>query len=113
MVTRSERHDVFKALADPTRRTILSTLVPGELSVNTIARRFDMSRPAVSKHLRVLREAELVRETKAGKNRLYRLNAGPLKEVDDYLNNYREMWNSNLQNLKHYLENEEGGNENV
>jgi len=107
MVTHSqERSDVYKALADSTRRTILSTLVPGEMTVNAIARRFEMSRPAVSKHLRVLREAELVHETKRGKNRLYRLNVEPLREVDAWLETYRSMWDRALLNLKNYLENE-------
>lgn len=107
MVTHhQERADVYRALADSTRRTILTTLVPGEMTVNAIAERFDMSRPAVSKHLRVLREADLVHETKRGKNRLYRLNAEPLKEVDEWLERYRTMWDKKLRNLKKYLENE-------
>jgi len=98
------RGDVYKALADQTRRTILSTLIPGDLSVNAIAEQFDMSRPAVSKHLRLLREADLVRETRRGKNRLYRLNTEPLREVDHWLSEYRTMWEVSLQNLKRYLE---------
>jgi len=105
MVTQLERPDVYKALADSTRRTILADLVPGELSVNVIAGRFAVSRPAISKHLRTLREADLVRETRRGKNRYYRLNAEPLREVDDYLETYRSMWQSKLQSLKRHLEN--------
>jgi len=105
MVTQLERPDVYKALADSTRRTILTELVPGELSVNVIAGRFAVSRPAISKHLRTLREADLVRETRRGKNRYYRLNAEPLREVDEYLETYRSMWQSKLQSLKRRLEN--------
>jgi DNA-binding transcriptional ArsR family regulator len=114
MVTQLERPDVYKALADPTRRTILSNLIRGELSVNAIARGFDVSRPAISKHLRLLREADLVMETRRGKNRIYRLNAAPLREVDDYLASYRSMWDTKLQSLKKHLESRlgtaEGGN---
>lgn len=106
MVTQLERPDVYKALADGTRRTILAQLAPGELSVNAIAGRFDVSRPAISKHLRTLREADLVRETRRGKNRYYRLNAEPLREVDEYLELYRSMWLSKLQSLKRRLESE-------
>jgi DNA-binding transcriptional ArsR family regulator len=104
MVTQIERPDVYRALADSTRRTILSSLISGELSVNAIAGRFEVSRPAISKHLRLLREADLVSETRRGKNRFYRLNAEPLREVDDYLDAYRTMWDAKLQNLKRHLE---------
>ncbi len=79
--------------------------------MNRIAEGFDVSRPAISKHLRLLREADLVRETKRGKNRYYRLNAEPLREVDTWLEEYRSMWNSQLRNLERYLENENGGDE--
>lgn len=107
MVTDSlERTDVYRALADPTRRAILRSLIAGEQNVNRIATGFDVSRPAISKHLRLLREADLVRETKRGKSRYYRLNAEPLREVDDWLEEYRSMWSTQLRNLKRYLENE-------
>lgn len=95
---------VFKALADPTRRAILSLLREGSQPVGSIAREFPVSRPAISKHLRLLREAELVVETRDGRNRLYELNAGPLKEVDDWLGYYRHMWQHKLRNLKRYVE---------
>lgn len=108
MVTQLDRPDVYKALADATRRTILVELAPGELSVNAIVGRFEVSRPAISKHLRTLREADLVRETRRGKNRYYRLNVEPLREVDDYLETYRAMWQSKLHNLKRHLESEKG-----
>jgi DNA-binding transcriptional ArsR family regulator len=104
MVTQLERPDVYRALADSTRRRILAQLVPGEMSVNVIAREFDVSRPAISKHLRLLREADLVYETRRGKNRFYRLNAEPLREVDEYLEAYRSMWRSKLQSLKRHIE---------
>ncbi|MGA7409990.1 MAG: metalloregulator ArsR/SmtB family transcription factor [Bryobacteraceae bacterium] len=106
MVTQyAERQDtVFRALADPTRRNILSLLRTGEQPVNAIARGFPVSRPAISKHLRLLLDAELVYERRDGRNRLYQLNAKPLKSVDDWLEEYRTLWQGKLKNLKHYLE---------
>jgi DNA-binding transcriptional ArsR family regulator len=99
--------DVFRALADPTRRAILSLLREGSQPAGSIAREFPVSRPAISKHLRLLRLADLVVETKEGRNRLYELNAGPLKEVDDWLSFYRHMWQHKLRNLKHFVEDQE------
>jgi DNA-binding transcriptional ArsR family regulator len=114
MVTQqTEQFDVYRALADPTRRTILNTLMPGEMSVNAIASLFEMSRPAVSKHLRILREADLVYETRQGKHRYYHLNAQPLRQVDEWLAGYRSMWNRKLDNLKRYLESDYPGENDV
>ena len=96
--------DVFQALADPTRRAILAMLRQGSQPAGSIARDFPISRPAISKHLRVLREAELVSEIKVGRNRLYELNAAPLRNVDDWLSHYRHMWQHQLSNLKRYVE---------
>ena len=96
--------DVFQALADPTRRAILTLLRQGSQPVNGIAADFPISRPAISRHLRILREADLVTEIKVGRNRLYELNAGPLREVDDWLAHYRHMWQHQLRNLKRYVE---------
>ena len=108
MVTRSsDGTDVYRALADPTRRAILSGLLQGEQSVNRIASHFVVSRPAVSKHLRLLREANLVSEVKRGKERMYALNPEPLREVDQWLEAYRSMWNRKLLNLKRHLEENE------
>ena len=101
--TRSDR-DVFQALSDPTRRAILGMLRNGSQPVGSIARDFPISRPAISKHLRILREAELVTEIKVGRNRLYELNAAPLRSVDDWLAHYRHMWQHQLRNLKRYIE---------
>jgi DNA-binding transcriptional ArsR family regulator len=96
--------DVFRALADPTRRAILTLLQQGSQPVGGIARDFPISRPAISRHLRILREAELVSEIKIGRNRLYELNAGPLRNVDDWIAHYRHMWQHQLRNLKRYVE---------
>jgi DNA-binding transcriptional ArsR family regulator len=102
-VRRDER-DVFQALADPTRRAILGLLRQGSQPVGAIARDFPVSRPAISKHLRILREAELVSEIKVGRNRLYELNAAPLRSVDDWLGHYRHIWQHQLRNLKRFVE---------
>ena len=101
---RPDERDVFQALADPTRRAILGLLRQGSRPVGTIARDFPISRPAISRHLRILREAELVSEIKVGRNRLYELNAAPLRSVDDWLAHYRHMWQHQLRNLKRFVE---------
>jgi DNA-binding transcriptional ArsR family regulator len=101
---KADEGDVFQALADPTRRAILALLQQGSQPVGSIARDFPISRPAISRHLRILREAELVSEIKIGRNRLYELNAGPLRDVDDWLAHYRHMWQHQLRNLKRYVE---------
>lgn len=95
---------VFHAIADPTRRAILDRLRGGGQAVNEIAGRFDVSRPAISKHLRVLHEAHLVTEEREGRNRIYRLNPEPLRELDRWLDDYRRFWSFNLLNLKKHLE---------
>ncbi len=80
---------MFEALADPTRRAVLDMLREGSRSAGEIARAFPVSRPAISKHLRRLRRAELVRERRRGRHRLYAFNPAPLKEVDRWLMEYR------------------------
>ena len=102
MVTQSSA--VFQAVADPTRRAILDRLRDGSQAVNEIAGRFDVSRPAISKHLRVLLDAGLVSESRDGRNRMYKLNPGPLREVDRWIEQYRGLWAVNLQNLKRHVE---------
>jgi DNA-binding transcriptional ArsR family regulator len=95
---------VFGALADPTRRAVLDLLRQGSLPAGRIAEAFPVSRPAVSKHLRLLRRARLVEENRQGRNRVYRLNPGPLRVVDTWLNHYRSFWQASLANLKSYVE---------
>ena len=85
LVTIQLRIDVFHAIADPTRRAILDRLRDGGKAVNEIAGRFDVSRPPISKHLGVLHEARLVTEAREGRNRVYRLNPEPLRELDRWL----------------------------
>ena len=96
----------FRALADPSRRAVLDLLRRGSLSAGQIAQSFPVSRPAVSKHLRLLRRANLVEERRQGRNRIYRLNTGPLRAVDSWLEQYRMFWQTSLTNLKALVESE-------
>jgi DNA-binding transcriptional ArsR family regulator len=103
--------DVFQAVADGVRRSILHRLRSGGLAVNEIARGFPISRPAISKHLRILAASNLVLEQRQGRRRIYRLNAEPLREVERWLDEYREFWTVNLANLKKYVEAKRPSNE--
>jgi DNA-binding transcriptional ArsR family regulator len=94
----------FQALADPTRRAVLDLLRQGSQPAGQIARAFPISRPAISKHLRLLRRAHLVHEHREGRHRFYKLNPEPLKAVDSWLNQYRVFWQANLANLKTFVE---------
>lgn len=96
--------DVFRAIADPTRRAILDRLRAGRAPVNALAAAFAQTRPAISKHLRVLRQARLVREERFGRERLYELDSMPLQEVVGWVEGYRAFWQSHLDRLKAHLE---------
>lgn len=96
--------DVFRAIADPTRRAILDRLREGGAPVHELALGFHMTRPAISKHLRILRAAELVRERKLGRENVYELQPTPLRDVSAWLEGYRAMWQHNLDALKRYVE---------
>ncbi len=98
------REAAFSALADPTRRAVLDLLRAGIRPAGEIARAFPVSRPAISKHLRILRRAHLVEERREGRNRLYQLNPEPLKAVDSWLEQYRSFWSASLANLKSFVE---------
>jgi DNA-binding transcriptional ArsR family regulator len=93
----------FSALADPTRRAILARLALGETSVSELAEPFDMSLPAVSKHLKVLERAGLITRGRAAQWRPCRLEPEALKGVDDWLESYRRLWNERLDRLDVYL----------
>ena len=90
---------VFDALADPTRRRLLELLATGERSAGELAGQFDISRPGVSRHLRVLREAGLVRARGAGQRRLYSVDPAPLAEVEEWLDRWRGFWAQRLDAL--------------
>jgi len=94
----------FQVLADPTRRAVLDLLRQGSQPAGQIARAFPVSRPAISKHLRLLRRAHLVNERREGRNRVYQLNPEPLKAVDTWLEQYRVFWQASLTNLKAFVE---------
>jgi len=96
--------DVFRAIADPTRRAILDRLRAGPAPVNALAAEFSQSRPAISKHLRVLREARIVTERRDGRERLYRIQPARLKDVALWIETYRAFWQRSLDNLKNMLE---------
>src|SRR5579864_599646 len=94
----------FQALADPTRRAVLDLLRRGSQPAGQIAGAFPVSRPAISKHLRLLRRAHLVREHRQGRHRVYQLNPEPLRAVDSWLEQYRSFWTASLTSLKAFVE---------
>ena len=100
--------EVYRAIADPTRRAILDRLRLGPVAVNALAANFKQSRPAISKHLRVLRKACLVSERRAGRERRYHLRPEALGEVARWIESYRVFWVAGLNNLKQHLESEAG-----
>jgi DNA-binding transcriptional ArsR family regulator len=103
-VNSRQRDVVFRAIADPTRREILRLLRGGQQSVGQIASNFPTSRPAISKHLRLLRSAGLVVTRENGASRLCGLNARPLRAVDDWLRDYHAFWRDSLRSLKRHVE---------
>ena len=93
----------FDVLAEPNRRRILDLVRDGERPVGELVDELDLSQPAVSKHLRVLREAGLVEVRTDAQRRLYRVNPGPLRDLDAWLEPYRRMWSSRLDDLERHL----------
>ena len=94
----------FSALADPTRRAILARLALGEASVNELVAPFQLSQPAISKHLKVLERAGLISRGRAAQTRPCRLEAVPLKEVADWIEHYRRFWTESFDRLDAYLQ---------
>jgi DNA-binding transcriptional ArsR family regulator len=94
----------FHALADPTRRAVLDLLRRGSQPAGQIAVAFPVSRPAISKHLRLLRRAHLVSEHREGRHRVYELNPEPLRAVDSWIEQYRIFWTNSLNSLKAFVE---------
>ena len=97
---------VFRAIADPTRRTIISMLAQREMSVSEITSVFSVSRPAIAKHLSVLRKADLVRSERRGRETINQLQPERLKAVSDWLEFYDQFWDDKLQKLKTAVEGE-------
>jgi DNA-binding transcriptional ArsR family regulator len=96
--------DVFRAIADPTRRAILDRLRAGPTNAGSLASDFRQTRPAISKHVRILLEARLVSATHVGRERVYSIEARPLQTVAGWLEGYRTFWQSSLNKLKRHLE---------
>ncbi len=96
--------DVYQAVADSTRRAILDRLRAGSLAATELAQGFRISRPAVSKHLAVLRRARLVRERREGRRRIYQITPAPLEAVAQWVESYRAFWHLNLLSLKRHVE---------
>lgn len=104
MQTRSDQLDsTFSALADPTRRAILARLSSGEASVQDLAKPFKMTLPAVSKHLKVLEKAKLIRRSRSAQWRPCYLAAEPLKEASNWMEQYRRFWEESFERLDEYL----------
>ena len=99
-----ELDTTFGALADSTRRGILEQLAGGESSVTELAQPFDISLPAISKHLRVLERAGLLNQEKDGRVRRCRLDAGPMKEASEWISRYQRFWEQQLDSLARYLD---------
>ncbi|WP_158890195.1 ArsR/SmtB family transcription factor [Amycolatopsis anabasis] len=95
---------VFGALANPTRRDVLDLLLHGPRTVSDIAARFDMARPSVSEHLKVLRDSGLVTETRQGRHRYYAVDPGPLHELREWLTPYERFWRDRLAAIGEVLD---------
>ena len=94
------RRDVFQAIADPTRRAILLLVASQSLTAGTIASNFDTARPTVSKHLQILTDCELLEQTKNGREVYYHINAKKMKEVADFIEPFRKMWDDRFNKLE-------------
>lgn len=105
---KNQERDIYVAIADPTRRKLLRLLADvEELPLNELTVHFEMGRTAVSKHLAILKEAGLVISRKVGRETRYRLNAGPLREIEDWVSFYRRFWSERILLLNQILEEEE------
>ncbi len=104
MSRRQSTTDVFAVIADPTRRAMLHRLCEGEHSVTSLAAQFDVTLSAISQHIRILREVGLVTVRKAGRERVYRLNAEPLQPIAAWVNFYAPFWSDKLNALGAYLD---------
>ena len=94
------RRDVFQAIADPTRRTILLLVAAQSMTAGAIASNFDTARPTVSRHLQILTECELLRQEQQGREVYYHFNADKMKEVSDFLEPFRKMWDDRFNKLE-------------
>ncbi|GGP11766.1 ArsR/SmtB family transcription factor [Oceanobacillus neutriphilus] len=102
-----KKHDVFQAVADPTRREILHLLSNQNLAISEITSHFSITRTAVVKHLTILSEANLVSGKKSGREKIYHLHPEPLMEIKNWVSYFEQFWNNKLSMLKYLVENEE------
>lgn len=98
------RRDIFQAIADPTRRAIIALIAVNAMTVNSIAEEFDVSRQAISKHLKILRECEVITHQKDGRQIYYQLEVEKMKEVDEWLEQFRTIWEHRYDRLDHLLD---------
>ena len=99
------RRDIFQAISDPTRRAILLLVVSQSMTAGSIAAKFDTARPTVSKHLRILIECELLEQEKNGREIYYHVNAKKMKEVADFVEPFRKMWDDRFNKLEAIMKN--------
>ena len=104
------KHDVFQAIADPTRREVLRLLAKRNLPITEITAHFPISRTAITKHLTILSEAELVSGKKVGREKIYQLHPEPLIELKDWLSFYEQFWDNKISMLRHLVENDKNDN---
>ncbi len=97
------RRDVFQAIADPIRREIITLLAKQNLSVNSVAEKFDVSRPAISKHLKILKECDIIAINKQGRERFCQIQPGNLIPVFLWIDQYRNLWEEKLDSFENYL----------
>lgn len=98
------RRDVFQAIADPTRRAIIGLIALQAMTPNALAEHFHTSRQAVSKHIKILSECEIVRQEQQGREIYYHLNAGKMQEIDKWLEQFRKMWEDRYNQLDNLLQ---------
>ncbi|TQM51183.1 ArsR family transcriptional regulator [Arcticibacter tournemirensis] len=99
------RRDVFQAIADPTRRAILMLVATQSMTAGAIASNFDTARPTVSKHLQILTECELLRPEQSGREIYYHVNAKKMKEIADFIEPFRRMWDDRFNKLESIMKN--------
>jgi DNA-binding transcriptional ArsR family regulator len=99
------RRDVFQAIADPTRRAILTLLATQAMTAGAIASNFDTARPTVSKHLQILTECELLKQEQTGREIYYQLNVNKMKEIADFIEPFRKMWDERFNKIETIMKN--------
>ncbi|MBN2613845.1 MAG: winged helix-turn-helix transcriptional regulator [Bacteroidales bacterium] len=97
------RRDVFQAIADPTRRAILMLLASQAMTAGAVASNFDTARPTVSKHLQILTECELIKQDQQGREIYYHLNVGKMKEIADFIEPFRKLWDDRFNKLEQVM----------